>query len=210
MALLSSGVGPPALASAVAKLQSVVVEDPGAVEIDIPTEPTLVGLLRDAAAAGRAVEITHVSLAAGRTTVRTIEPWSVFSTGGNWYVSGFCRMAGAERVFRIDRIRSAQATDDHFTPPESPPPPEVGYTPGVDDVQATIRLRPGAEWVADYYPVEIVSEDEDGRTVVFSAADPAVAARLLLRLGDGAELLEGSEVADRLTDLRRRVLGRYR
>ena len=60
-----------------------------------------------------------------------------------------------------------------------------------DDVRAVIRLSRQAGWVAEYYPVEAVDED----TIRFSASDPSVAARLLLRLGPNAELVEGDEVA---------------
>jgi proteasome accessory factor C len=91
-----------------------------------------------------------------------------------------------------------------------PPSPVVAYTPGPDDVTARIRLSPQATWVADYYPVVTVSEDDDGSMVVdFSTADPVVAARILLRLGSEAELVEGAAVATATEDLRTRILRRY-
>jgi proteasome accessory factor C len=209
MALLSSGIAPPALDSAVAKLQSVLLPDEGAIDVDIPAEPEMVGTLRDAAAEGRVVEIVHVSVATGAETTRSIEPWAVFATLGNWYVSGHCRLAGAERVFRIDRIRSIEPTGETFEPPAEPPPAEVRYTPGVDDVRARIRLGPGARWVAEYYPVEVLTDGEDGMVVEFSSADPMVAARLLLRLGSQAALESGEEVAEARDRLRNAVLARY-
>jgi hypothetical protein len=45
--------------------------------------------------------------------------------------------------------------------------------------------------------------------IEFSAADPAVPARLLLRLGSDAELIEGPETRTALEDLRSRILARY-
>ena len=100
-------------------------------------------------------------------------------------------------------------TDETFVPPENPPPVEVRYLPGEDDVRATIRLAKRAQWVAEYYPIEVVEDDADGLVIRFSAGDVAVIARLLLRLGDAAELVEGAGVAEALEDLRRRILGRY-
>ena len=91
----------------------------------------------------------------------------------------------------------------------SPYNPEVRYTPEEDDVRATIRLRPAARWVADYYPVEIETDDGSEMVVRFSASDPAVPARLLVRLGASAELVEGAEVARSAADLRSRILARY-
>lgn len=209
MALVSTGQAPPALESAVIKLQGVILgEDQEALVVDL-REPPLVTELREAAAAGNVVRILHTALASGHTTEREIEPWVVFTTLGNWYVRGHCRLAGAERVFRIDRIQEVTATGARFTPPATTSEPEIGYTPGAEDVRALIRLSPEARWVADYFPVEQVNDSADGLTVRFSASDPSVIARLLLRLGEAAELLEGSLVAETLADLRSRVLERY-
>ena len=209
MALLASGAAPPALASAVEKLQRALVPDAGSFLVDLPAEPALVDLLRRSAAGGEVVEITHTSIASGRTTTRRIEPWRVFSTMGNWYVIGRCRLADGERVFRVDRIREATGTDERFVPPTEPPPPEVRYTPGVDDVEAIIRLEPEAAWVADYYPVEVLESGAGGTVIRFSASDPAVTARLLVRLGDRAEVIEGEQIAAAARDLRSRLLQRY-
>lgn len=209
LAVLSSGQAPAALQSAVDKLVSVLVPegDLGLV-VDL-REPELVGRLRVAAAGGEVLGITYTALSSGETTERDLEPWSVFSTLGNWYVRGFCRLKGGERVFRVDRIRDVGDTGRRFAPPEAVPPPIVQYTPGEEDIYAVIRLRPRARWVADYYPVETITEDEEGIVVRFSAGDASVAARLLLRLGEEASLVEGDEVAAALRDLRGKILSRY-
>jgi len=209
MAVLSSGSGPPALESAVAKLQAVIAPDAESVAVDIGSEPELASLLRKAASDGAVVNITYTALGSGDTTHRDIEPWAVFSTLGNWYVSGHCRRADAERVFRLDRIREATTTAQTFDVPESSPVPEVRYSPSVDDVAARIQLSPTASWVAEYYPVNIVSDGPEARVIDFSATDPMVTARLLLRLGATATLLSGDKVAAATDDLRERILARY-
>jgi proteasome accessory factor C len=209
MAVLSAGQGPTALRSGVDKLQRLLLpESEDALVVDL-AEPGLVGELRRAAAGGTVVHIVYTALSSGSTTERDIEPWSVFSTMGNWYVVAHCRLAGGERVFRIDRIQEANLTGDTFEPPAEPPPPEVRYSPGVDDVEATIRLSPAAQWITEYYPVEIVSTDDQSTMVRFSASDPLVIARLLLRLGPAAVLIEGPEVAAAKRELRERILTRY-
>lgn len=210
MALVSTGQAPTALATAVTKLQRVVLgDDQDALVVDL-AEPPLVGELRTAAAAGNVVRIVYTAIASGETSRREVEPWVVFTTMGNWYLRAFCRSAGAERVFRVDRIRELALAGESFSPPDIELEPEIGYTPGEEDVRAQIRLRDQARWVADYFPVETVLDDEAGLVVQFSASDPTVIARLLLRLGHSAELLEGDEVAATLQDLRGRILERYR
>lgn len=205
MALASAGQAPPALESAISKLSRVVApEAEGGLVVDL-REPEFVDLLREAVASTTVVSLTYTAIGSGETSERDVEPWSVFSANGNWYLSAFCRTADAERVFRVDRIRAAAAGDETFTPPDEPPPPEVRYTPTEEDVRAIIRLGPSAQWVAEYYPVE----DLGGGKIRFSSGDPAVAARLLLRLGNDGELLEGPEVEQLLGKYRTRIQARY-
>lgn len=210
MALISSGQAPPSLERAIEKLGTALSPDGGEIlSVDLSAEPELVGMLRTAATEGRVVDLVYVSLGKGETKRRSVEPWSVASTLGNWYLSAFCRSAGGERIFRVDRIREALVTSETFSPPEAPPPVEVRYLPGEDDVRATIRLANRARWVAEYYPIEVVRDDAEGLVVRFSAGDVSVIARLLLRLGGAAELIDGPGVAQALDGLRRRILGRY-
>ena len=210
-ALVSTSQAPEALERAVAKLATAFgIRPDEAVVVDLAGEPTLVQLLREGVAEARVTALTYTSLGKGETRRRLVEPWSVFSTLGNWYLSGFCRTAGGERVFRVDRIQEARLTDESFTPPPEPPPPEVRYTPSEDDVRATIGLGERARWVADYYPVDVLSNSGSEMVIEFSAADASVAARLLLRLGTDGRLIEGPETGAALEDLRGRILARYR
>jgi len=138
-----------------------------------------------------------------------VEPWRVFAALGNWYLIGRCRLAEGERIFRVDRVREAALTGEGFVLPATLPPAEVRFMPRAEDVQAVIRLGPAAGWVAEYYPVEILAQDEARTVIRFAASDPAVGARLLVRLGRDAELLEGAEVAAAVADLRSRIRRRY-
>lgn len=207
MALTSTGQAPPALERAVSKLSAVLVPDAEeSFSVELAVGSDLVDTLRRGAVDHQVIDIVYTALGSGETKTRAIEPWSVFSALGNWYVSAHCRTAAAERVFRVDRIRTATLTEERFDPPDEIPPPVVRYTPSEDDVRATIRLGPHARWVAEYYP--ITELDDDG-TVGFSASDARVVARLLLRLGKDAELIDGDEVAADLEGLRERILLRY-
>ncbi len=210
LALVSTGQAPPALDRAVAKLQEVVFpEGDGGIVVDL-REPEFVGQLRTAAAEGVVTSIVYTKISSGETRERLIEPWVVFSTMGNWYVTAFCRTAGGERVFRVDRIQELELTDELFTPPPELPTPAVDYVPGEEDAYAVIELGPDAAWVADYYPSEVVADGPDGGTTIrMAVSDPGVAGRLLLRLGASGRLLEGDEVAASRDALGRAILARY-
>ncbi len=208
-AVQSAGSGGDALDRAILKLEGMLLpEGADAVVVDIP-EPPLVGELRTAATEGSVMQIDHTSVASGAARIRDIEPWAVFTTLGNWYVSGFCRSADAERVFRIDRIRTVTPTGERFTPNPTPHDASIRYTPGDDDVHVTIRLFGDARWVADYYPVDVIDDGPEVMTIQMSVGDAAVAARLLIRLGSTAEVVEGSTAANAAADLRARILERY-
>lgn len=212
LAVIASGQAGPELETAVKKLTHSLLpgEEATVLDVDLAGEPELVSQLRTAAVSGEVVEIIYTSIASGETTTRQVEPWAVFSSLGNWYLQGFCRLAQDRRQFRIDRIRELTAAGEQFTPPSTVPAPEVRYTPSVDDVRCRIELGPSARWVVEYYPVEVVADNDEKLVIEFSASDPLVAARLLLRLGGSARLLEGDEVRDTLAVLRERVLALYR
>lgn len=206
MALMSSGQAPEALGDAVTKLSAALFPDAETpLLVDLDAEPEAVRTLRTAIAGTHPVDLVYVKISTGESTTRVVEPWTVFSTLGNWYVVGHCRLAQGRRVFRVDRIREMEVLEETFDMPDELPEPVVSYTPNPDDVRATIELGPQAAWVAEYYPVEAQSDD----VIEFFAGSPATVARLLLRLGEHAQLLEGPEVAAELADYRHRVLVRY-
>ncbi|MEX2279395.1 MAG: WYL domain-containing protein [Acidimicrobiia bacterium] len=210
MTVLASGQGSDELGSAVDKLGRALLPDADEMLfVDMDAEPELAETLRKAAVEGRVVEIEYTGLARGEHTVRDIEPWTVYASMGNWYVSAHCRRAGGERVFRLDRVRRAAVRDETFEPPSPRPEPPIGYVATEDDVVATIELRRGALWVLEYYRLEVVERSEDSAVVRFSTYEPLVAAQLLLRLGPNATLLDGPQVAASLATLRTSLLTRY-
>ncbi len=207
--LVESGQAPPALHSAVEKLsRAIAPEDTDAVHFDVPTPPE-VGILRDAIARRAPVRIGYVGMASNTRTEREVEGHSVFFNLGNWYLSGHCRTAGADRVFRVDRIDSITILPGTYEIPDTPPRTAVQYRPTESDHHVSFTLEPSASWVVEYYPVES-TELPDGRLrVTMSVADPLVAARLLLQLGDTVSDVDGPVVESTLAELRQRILTRY-
>lgn len=211
MAILGSGQGSPELEKAVNKLTKSLLPDAGAaIDVDVSGDSKILAALKSAATERRVVRITYRSLTREEETVRDIEPWAVVTTLGNWYVQGHCRMVDAERVFRVDRIRQMQVLDEEFERPSSLTEPGIGYTPSDDDIAARIRLSPGARWVLDYYPVDVLKETKTGTEIRFTSPDAEIPARLLLRLGPEARLVEGEEVRTRLVAIAETLLTRYR
>lgn len=210
MTLIASDQASPALERAVRKLSKAIL--PGVestLAVDVLDESANVGKLREAAAQQKVVSITYLSVGKEETTRRDVEPWSVFAALGKWYVTGFCRLVGDERTFRVDRIRELSSSDETFERPATVPIPGVGYTASDDDVVCEISLSPRAYWVMEYYPVEVIREGPRSTKIRFSSPDVEVPARLLLRLGDDARLVKGDEVAARVSELGERLLEMY-
>ncbi|MGB7861662.1 MAG: WYL domain-containing protein [Acidimicrobiia bacterium] len=210
MTVIGTGEASPALDSAVKKLTRVVMPDAKkALVVDVLDESDNVGSLRRAAADQTVVTITYRSVGKEETTTRDIEPWTVFTTLGRWYVTGNCRLVGGERTFRVDRIRDMAVTGTKFDRPIAVPEPGVGYMASPDDVVCEIDLFHKAKWVLEYYPVEVVKETTKSTRIRFSAPDAEVPARLLLRLGANARLVKGKAVADRVRELGNALLLAY-
>lgn len=211
MTVLGSGEGSPALESAVRKLTKAAVPDADtSLIVDVVDESHAVGALREAAATHSVVRITYRSVAKEELTDRDIEPWTVFATLGRWYVVGHCRLVGGQRTFRVDRIKEMEVLDERFVPPETVPEPGVGYSPAEDDIECVVDLAPSARWVLEYYPVEVVRESSRTTRIRFHSPEAEVPARLLLRLGKTAKLVEGDEVRGRVAEMGRELLAKYR
>lgn len=210
MTALEMGMASPALSSAVAKLSAIIVPDATqSLSVSVGEGSEQSASLRAAAAEQRVVRITYRSVGREETTTRDIEPWSVFATLGRWYVMGWCRMVDDQRTFRVDRIKDLEVLDERFEQPTDRPEPSVGYTPSPEDVSCVMDVVPAASWVLDYYPVEVMRQSRRTTRIRFSSPDTEVPARLLLRLGDAARLVEGTEVAERTKELGNLLLAAY-
>lgn len=209
MTLLESNQAPPALTSAVDKLINVVGRDVvDAVHLDIPTPEQVEGL-RAAIESGRVVRIGYVGMASNERTVRDVEGWSVTFSLGNWYFIGFCRLASDRRVFRVDRIDELEVLDERYEQRTDPADGPIRYQPTESDSRVSFTVSQRAAWVAEYYPVDSEVLEDGSIRIRMSLADPAVAARLVLQLGDDVSEIDGSAVTEGVTNLRQRILARY-
>ena len=199
-----------ALARGLRKLATALgVGDAEAVEVALGSAVAeILRDLQDAAARNRQVELEYYSFGRDRWSERVVDPYAVFSTGGQWYLAAWCHAVDDERLFRIDRVRRARILDSGFDAPASPPDFAV-YRPRADDQRVTLELEPAGRWVVDQYPAESVEERPEGRTrVTLAVSEGAWLERLLLRLGPAARVVEGDSGVGRTAACR--LLERYR
>jgi proteasome accessory factor C len=203
------------LATALDKLEGVL-DARGRLAIDVGGSDHLEEL-QEAASASTRIQIDYYSFARDEMTTRVVDPWRVFHAFGAWYLAGWCHRAGAERLFRVDRVRVVRASGERFEQPDavaaSRPSTEadIVYRPRPDDPRVTLRLASDAVWVVESYPHESAERLADGSwRVVLAVSEPAWLERLLLSLGPDVTV-EAPEDARRIAAAAaERILARYR
>ncbi|HJP67063.1 MAG TPA: WYL domain-containing protein [Actinomycetota bacterium] len=167
--------------------------------------------IRSAAEERRALEIEYYSAGRGELTARRIDPEQVFLAIGNWYVAAWDHLTEAERLFRVDRIRSITPTGETFQPRGLTGQGRPLYTRTDQDLPVRLVLGPGARWVAEYYEIEHRRELEGGQLeVVLPAKELAWVAKLILRLGGEARVVDPPELVDLVRRTAADTLARYR
>ena len=181
------------LARGLAKLAGALeVDVDEAIDVHLGNVPAgMLETMRTALAAHHQVELDYYTYGRDARTRRVIDPWDVYAAEGEWYVQAWCHLAEAERLFRLDRIRSVSVLDRTFEAPAVLPPRRVFDAEGATE-RIVLDLEPWARWVAGQYPMDGVEELGEGRLrVTMKIAERPWLERLLLRLGRGATVVEG-------------------
>lgn len=198
------------LSSALKKLRGALGTDAQvAIDLTSPGDEHL-ELLRQAVTGRGVVRLVYRSGSKAETTERLVEPWAVVGANGAWYVHGWCRLAREPRHFRLDRIRELELTAEpaEHEPPARPEP--AVYQPGAGDRTVVIDLRPSAGWLREWVVADAVGKGARGaQRVTFRTPELDWVARLLLRLGGEATVLEPPELRERVAELAEAALARY-
>jgi proteasome accessory factor C len=206
--------------SVLAKLEQAAASAAAERTLAIATEPTeerlaaLAATLERAVASGRQVRLTYYVPSRDEVSERVVDPRGIVSSGRFSYLDAWCHSAGAMRFFRLDRIDRAEQLD---TPVATEPAPPRAVTTGLLAGEApeggtTVRLllRPEADWVPEYYPVEEVLRRDDGMLeVAMVVADQRWLIRLLLRLAPYAAVVSPEEFTHSFAAAAREALALY-
>jgi len=185
-----------------------------AVELEGTGAEPLLADLRDATGGRRRVRITYYSFGQDEVTERTVDPYVVFSTLGNWYLLGADDRSGEDRVFRVDRIKEMTPTTETFELPEDFDPGRAAgaglFVPSPRDMEVTLDLGPGAGWVLEVTPHDTAEPQKDGWTRM-SLRTPHLEwlERLVLRLGEDVRVVGPIELKEGVRTEARRALERY-
>lgn len=200
------------LRSASAKVLASLGSEAAPLDIALDDAPDgALRTVRTAIADRHVVEIEYFSYGRDAVGLRRVDPWRVQQAEGHWYLQGRCHVRDAERLFRLDRMRSVVDTGMVFDPPVDLPPFRVFALDGTEGL-VRLRLAPSAGWVLEYYPCEAIERRPDGTIdIVLAAGSSRWLERLLLRLGPDVEVLDApDDLRDVGRHAARGLLDRYR
>jgi proteasome accessory factor C len=174
---------------------------------------TLRADLERAAGEGRQVRLGYYVPARDEATERTVDPLGLVTAEGHTYLDAWCHTAEDRRLFRLDRVSSAEVLTTAVADHSDLPPRDLSegiFSPSPQDLLATLVLEPSARWVAEYYPVERTDEAPGGSLRVrLRVGDPEWLTRLLLRLGGSARVEEPAGLSEAVRRAAADALGNY-
>jgi proteasome accessory factor C len=189
-----------ALASATAKLEAAAdVSQATAVVLDDPGEAAATDLAR-AIRERRPARLVYAGASRDEVTERVVEPAEIVRHGGRSYLAAWCRTAGAQRTFRLDRIRTVDVLDEVL--------PEEGSraaTPAVvappQGVIVRVRVWPRSRWLLEALdPEGVAGGTGDAQEATLVVADPAWLVRMVVGQAGGVEVLDPAEVRQQVRD----------
>ncbi len=192
------------IASAAAKL-AALTGTPTArdVAVDLGVSAAVRTAVTDALAGGRDLRIRYAAGTDGQVSDRRIRPYAVLATDSGAYLDAYCRLAGARRSFRLDRVVDAEVVGTEIVDADVPvadagdEPTDGDLGPTTPSTVAVIDVDASARWVGEL-PGAQVHEHRRGRgaRVRLPIHDPQWAVRLVLSLGGAAVVVDPVELAE--------------
>jgi proteasome accessory factor C len=179
------------------------------VQLNTGAEQAVLAEVTQALTDARRLHLSYYVPGRDEATERDVDPMRLVMVDGRSYLEGWCRRAGAVRLFRLDRILSVKGLDVPAEIPAEAEPVDVDqglFRPSAADVEIVLELSIAGRWVAEYYPCESIEELGEGRLRVrLRTPDTQWVRRLALRLGAdgrvvappdlGAQIIHDAEAA---------------
>jgi proteasome accessory factor C len=175
------------LASALGKVARALGGDVDGLEVHLP-RPQFLADAEAACAESQRIEIEYYAASTDEVTHRAVDPLAVFTAEGRWHVIAWCHLAGGERDFRIDRIRSLRRMGERFEKREPTMKLGQAFQPASTVTAVRLELSPEQRWVLETYSVRDVEECDGRVQLTLDVAGEPWIERLLLRLGPTARV----------------------
>jgi proteasome accessory factor C len=197
-----------AVDSALAKLEDAAGDVAAIASIAVDVDPArgsaeVLAVVHRGLAEKRRLHLSYYVPARDETTERDVDPMRVSIVEGRSYLEGYCRLAEAVRLFRLDRITAASVLDVPADPPADAQPRDLDaglFQAGPSDLRVVLEVGPAGRWVSEYYPCESVEPLPDGGArLELRTPDTRWVRRLALRLGSQGRVVEPPDLVDAVT-----------
>ena len=204
-----------ALRSAAEKLRRARGDAAQSLETGDPLPPAdaVLNVVNRAVAGHHPLAIEYWTEGTKKISSRTVEPYLLIHSRGEWYYVCWCRTAGGKRVFRVATTKSAELLDETFEPRQEIEldvyrregiPTSGSYAPKSANVWYGADVR---RWVEERQPVQALA---DGSCL---AAQPYVdvqwLTRFLLQFADKARPVSPPEAVEDLRATVQRLRALY-
>jgi len=184
-----------------------------AVQVDDGAGSAVLAEVTAALTGSRRLHMSYYVPGRDEATERDVDPMRLVMVDGRRYLEGWCRSAGAVRLFRLDRILAIEVLDVAAQVPPQAEPVDVDqglFRPSPADARVVLELATSGRWVAEYFPCDEVTELGDGRLrVSLRTPDTQMVRRLALRLGEGGRVVSPAGLAAEVGQDARAALAQY-
>ena len=193
------------------------VTDSGGVEAQgiIPSGDRWLSECRSALVRRQVIEIKYAALNSHHQTTRQIEPIGLFFYSWHWHFIAWCRLRGAYRDFRLDRILSFSPQAEQFSRHSRLTLQQyLDEQPGRNELQEVVLLfgSEAARFVGGQrYMFGFIDEErqENGVKMRFLTHVPDYMARWLLQYTDGVEVIRGDAIKQALQKFTKQLAARW-
>jgi proteasome accessory factor C len=206
---------------AIAKIEQAVgsSEPPVQAAPDGDTDPDggTYAAIREAVRSNRALTIRYYSATRDSVSERTVDPIRLQTMDNNTYLEAWCRKSDGVRLFRFDRVETAEMLDE----PSAPPAEATGHQQSAilaenpELPSAEIEIDPSELWILDYYlidPVDPVEDRADPHAPVRARlvyGSPEWLTRFLLGFGGRVRVVSAPQIADTVVTTATAARARY-
>jgi proteasome accessory factor C len=198
------------LRSALAKLTVATGDAAAAVDVQLSVDaaPDVAAAVATALRHGRRLHLRYVN-ASDVATERDVDPIRLVTDDERSYLLAWCLLVDGERLFRVDRVLSAEVLDVAAEDHEVRPGAEV-FSPGAEGERVTLHLASRARWVAETTPVDAVRNLDDGSFEVdLRVVQHAWLRHLVLQVADDVVEIRPARVAREVAAAARAALRAY-
>lgn len=188
---------------------------PGLVETETASEEAtgIISVLNRGLREHLVVDLEYYTASREELGRRSVEPYLLFDWHDTWYLEAYCRRADDQRTFRIDLIRSAELTAEHFVP-------RASVDLGARRARALSVMPQHPRWAQVRFPAARARSLKEQGLEVRPLQDGGVEARIpylderwlvreILRYAGEAVIVSPEEVRQLVADETRAILAPY-